>query len=296
VRELEVKHSEEQRRQALSEEYWNAIRPKPPSTSTPLAARRTGFENELRRGLDKRGYSHLESLLDEIRLAELAALVGSVHEAGWPAVWSFVYDELWSLAWEPPLRKVAETALGRPAFLVPHLAVHYVSASGEARGWHPHVDGRGRHSRLTTWVPLTDATLSNGCMYVVPTTTDESVQQAVEHYSNRKMSVGDVQRLLQHARALPAPVGSVLCWGFQLLHWGSVNEGSRVPRVSVAFEWIADTEEPYDDEQPLLSLDNDPPLFAERLKLIARAILTYEAFDPALLPFRALADELLAES
>src|SRR5438093_1083574 len=83
--------------------------------------------------------------------------------------------------------------------------------------------GRGRRNRLTTWVPLTDATLSNGCMYVVPKSTDERVQQAVENYSSRKMSMGDVQRLLQHARALPARAGSVLCWGFGLLHWGSVN-------------------------------------------------------------------------
>ena len=235
-------------------------------------------------------------MLHETRLAELAALVGSVHEAGWPAVWSFVYDELWSLAWEPPLRQVAETALGRGAFLIPHLAVHYVAAEGEARGWHAHVDGRGRRNRLTTWVPLTDATLSNGCMYVVPKSTDERVQQAVENYSSRKMSMGDVQRLLQHARALPARAGSVLCWGFGLLHWGSVNEGSRVPRISVAFEWIADGEEPGEAEKPLLSLDDDPPPFEERLRLIARATRTYHGFDPALSSARALADELLAES
>src|SRR5438046_922412 len=176
-RESDVERLDEQRREALSPEYWRTIRPKRTPTPAPLATRPTGFEDELRRGLDERGYVHLESLLHETRLAELAALVGSVHEAGWPAVWSFVYDELWSLAWEPPLRQVAETALGRGAFLIPHLAVHYVAAEGEARGWHAHVDGRGRRNRLTTWVPLTDATLSNGCMYVVPKSTDERVQQ-----------------------------------------------------------------------------------------------------------------------
>ena len=102
--------------------------------------------------------------------------------------------------------------------------------------------------------------------------------------------------LLQHARALPARAGSVLCWGFGLLHWGSVNEGSRVPRISVAFEWIADGEEPGEAEKPLLSLDDDPQPFEARLRLIARATRTYHWFDPALSSARALADELLAES
>jgi len=85
-----------------------------------------------------------------------------------------------------------------------------------------------------------------------------------------------------------------LVTGFGLLHWGSVNEGSRIPRVSVAFEWIAEGEEPGEDEKPLLSLDDDPPPFEERMRLIARAVRTYHGFDPALSSSRALADELLA--
>jgi len=285
----------EQLRKALSPDYWHDLRPEEGSMQRALAARTTGFEDELCRGLEKQGYSHLESLLDQTRLAELAGLVRSVHDSGWPAVWAFVYDDFWSLAWEPPLGTVAEAALGRGAFLMPHLALHYVAARGEARGWHPHVDGRARRNRLTTWIPLTDATLSNGCMYVVPRTSDESVQHAVEHYSNRKMSLRDVQRLLQHARALPASAGSVLCWDFGVLHWGSVNEGSAVPRISVAFEWIAETEKPRENEQPLLSIEHDRPSLEERLKLIAYAIRTYEGFDPALAPFTELADDLLAE-
>lgn len=252
-------------------------------------AAREGFEDDLVRQLAVRGYAQLDSLLGDARVSRLADVARAVREAGWPPVFSFAFDDFWAPAWGPPLRTVAEAALHGPVRLIPHLAVHYVAESGERRGWHPHVDGRRRARRLTTWVPLTDATLANGCMYVVPKTDDESVTRAVERYLNRKMSLRDVQLLLQHARALPVPAGTVLCWGFDLLHWGSVNRESPAPRVSVAYEWIAETEPPRENEEPLLDLDAALPSFEERLRFIARAVCTYEGFDSALSPFRQLA-------
>ena len=67
-RESDVERLDEQRREALSPEYWRTIRPKRTPTPAPLATRPTDFEDELRRGLDERGYVHLESLLHETRL------------------------------------------------------------------------------------------------------------------------------------------------------------------------------------------------------------------------------------
>lgn len=284
---------EDRRRDAHSSGYWTTLRPTFPGKQSASEHGR-GFELELRSGLEEHGYAHLEAILDRQRVEELLGLGDAVRSVGWPPVWSFVYDEPWALA-RDTLRPIAEVALDGPVALIPHLAVHYVSAAGESKGWHPHVDGRGRANRLTTWVPLTDATLANGCMYIVPRSSDESVNRAVAHYANRKMSVGDVQRLLQHARALPAAPGSVLCWGFGLLHWGSVHGGGAEPRVSIAYEWIADGEAPHDDELPTLLLDDELPSFAERLRFIARAIRAYHGFDATLEPFQALADEILEE-
>jgi hypothetical protein len=286
---------ETRRNDAVSPEYWASVRPVEPAVSSSTDTRTSGFQDDLLRQLNEQGYCRLESQLDKDRISWLARLVDSVREAGWPAVFAFVYDDFWSLAWDPPIRRVAETALGGPVFLIPNLAVHYVSVSAKARGWHPHVDGRGRARRLTTWVPLTDATLANGCMYVVPKPEKEGLlQTALARYAEKELSFLDVQCLLQHARAVPASVGSLLCWGFELLHWGSVRQDSPAPRVSVAFEWIARSEQPRNDDLPLLDLDQGLPSLDDRLRFISRAIRRYEDFDPALSRFTELGKDLLA--
>ena len=280
---------------ATSPEYWLGLGARQGIATERLGARTTGFEDDLIGQLQGRGYARIESLLNMQALAHLARLVETVRETGWPQVFAFMFDDFWALAAEPALRRVAEIALDGPVALIPHLAVHHVSGAGTARGWQPHVDGRNRPNRLSTWVPLTDATLDNGCMYLVPD-RDEPVRQAVDGYSSRNLTFRDVQQLLQNARALPAAAGSVLCWGFEMLHWGSRWNGSPTPRISVAFEWIAASEPPIENELPLLKLEDGYPAFETRLRFISQAICTYEGFDPALAPFRALGERVLEDS
>ena len=147
------------------------------------------------------------------------------------------------------------------------------------------------NNRLSIWVPLTDATLTNGCMYVVP--RGEDVKGAMARFNTSETTYADTVTLLQHARALPAPAGSVLGWGFDVLHWGSLSRNASAPRVSVAYEWLGPDGDPDEDELPLLDPDDGFPTLPERLDFIARAILSYHRFDIALLPFEDLAEQLL---
>lgn len=59
--------------------------------------------------------------------------------------------------------------------LFPYVWAHYVPPNSS--GWNPHVDtddtGDGANE-LTVWLPITDATLDNGCIYVVPGNADDA--------------------------------------------------------------------------------------------------------------------------
>lgn len=235
------------------------------------------------------GYFIESAVLPAAQTTALVAAIERLRTHRWHPLFAFVFDEFWALAWTSVIRGIATTLLGPTPRLRPWLAVHYVDVGG-SRGWPPHIDGTPSDNRLTTWVPLTDATLPNGCIYVVP--RSEDVAEAKTRFRSSETTHDDAETLLQHARALPAVAGSVLGWGFDVLHWGSVSLSAPAPRVSVAYEWLGPEGSPDERDLPLLGLDDGLPSLAERLDRIARCILGHYSFDPALLPFVELAKEL----
>jgi hypothetical protein len=98
--------------------------------------------------------------------------------------------------------------------------------------------------------------------------------------------------MLQGSRALPARAGSVLAWDFQVIHWSSLCNGAAEPRMSLAVELIGAAAQPADSERPLLDLASLPP-FEERLRAIAKGILSYQRFEPAALRYVGLARRIL---
>src|SRR5207244_2616081 len=105
-----------------------------------------------------------------------------------------------------------------------------------ASGWPPHCDDANRPNRVTVWIPLSDATLDNGCMYVVP----------------RDRAAADADARLQACRALPAAAGSILGWNFDVLHWGSTCTRPGEPRIAISQEFIAPGAATAADELPLV--------------------------------------------
>jgi Phytanoyl-CoA dioxygenase (PhyH) len=113
----------------------------------------------------KAGYFQAPKILSPRQLGELRSGVERVRDEGWPAVFTFVYDEFWAVLQTPSILRILESRLG-PRFKQNSLIwTYYVPTVDGSGGWPPHTDGRRRH--LTIWIPLTDATLDNGCMYVV---------------------------------------------------------------------------------------------------------------------------------
>jgi ectoine hydroxylase-related dioxygenase (phytanoyl-CoA dioxygenase family) len=153
--------------------------------------------------------------------------------------------------------------------------VWHVAADPGASGWGPHRDGNlgdgtlddGQDGLITVWIPLTEATPANGCMYVLPTDRDPLVPESLKVYGVARSDLAGV-------RSLPAAPGDVLGWNTRLLHWGGRSSVDAVaPRMSMSIYCQRRSAPRSNDD--FVALDGAIPL-RHRLGVISRAMLTYE--------------------
>jgi hypothetical protein len=215
------------------------------------------------------GYFQLPPCLPTELVGRLAEGVRNLHRAHIPPVFIFVYEELWDLT--RGLAPLISTVLGPGFRALPDMWAWCIEPRGSERGWQPHRDRdfhtlepNGLPGSLSLWIPLTDATPLNGCIYCLPACRDPNYllrrdEPEVPHP--------------QDARALPAAAGSVLGWNQALLHWGGRASGrARVPRISVSMELQRGDRPPL--ATPLLD-PQAPPAFERRLGLVGHQILQY---------------------
>lgn len=208
----------------------------------------------------------------DARLHALAPMIGQTVKKlvrfGLPPVLTWVYDEPWECFRR--LESVIGHFLGADYKLLPDFWAWHVNPRNNEAGWQPHRDKStgslapdGAPLSLTCWIPLSDATPLNSCMYVVPAYLDP----------NYNKGGGADLEIPYIARAIPAKPGDFLIWNQAILHWGGLtSEFGEEPRMSMALEFQRGDIAPF--RQPLL--DRDAPLsFSERVRLIARQILQY---------------------
>jgi ectoine hydroxylase-related dioxygenase (phytanoyl-CoA dioxygenase family) len=288
----------------LSGDYWTSLVPS--SSISPLAPAlpelplRAGEAAAVGRHVGQHGYAAVPVFLPAAALAPLNSTVDAVVAADWPPVFAFVFDALWSAARTAGVRALLDGTLGAAAHQVPHVWVHVVPAVAGARGWAPHKDGglaTRSPSRLSIWIPLTDASIENGCMYVLPR-SHPAASVLEGNWHTDTIGVAQAVELLSGARALPAAAGSALVWDFDLVHWSGTRTGGGVARRSLSFEFIGAGAEPAADEHPLIACGPADPLpsFETRLRFIAEGILQYSKHDPSVYRFRVLAERLLTQA
>ena len=191
-----------------------------------------------------------------------------------PVPFIFTYCEPWMI--QSKLSKVIKSLFGDEYCLLPEFWAWYVDPNNEEAGWGPHRD-KGRWSlfengepiSLTVWIPLTDATIDNSCMYVIPANRDSSYL-----LDDWKKDLIDLQNIV----ALPVKAGSPLIWNSNVIHWGSKSLRKNIsPRISVAFEVQISKIDPFNKPtiKPL-----EVPNFENRLKLICKQILQYSHMYP----------------
>lgn len=299
LRTLALRKEEVRTRLALASDrtYWKTLcpsfsicddasaMPEVPSFDAPTL-------NKVENDLTSRGYFLVEGAMAGSIIGPMLGCVEAVRKAGWPPVFAYIYDQLW-LVWRlAPVAQLLNATLGPSYRWIPHGWCHYVHPVTGASGWPPHVDGN-LSNRMSIWIPLTDATLDNGCIYVVPgnlNTAGIGERRPLKTASNLQM-----RELLQRGRALPARAGSVLGWHFRILHWGSVCHAAGDPRVSLVMEFIGAGERALDSELPLYDPRNGLPSLSQRLYAIGRAILQYKRFELRMRRYVDLARGLMRE-
>lgn len=262
--------------QSEDPEFWRQLNPHLTLTEQAHSRSAPGCVNDfLREGWRERlkedGYLQFDEVLDEKRVTALRRGVENVVAAKWPAAFCMVYDEYWNLF--AGLSSLLQPILGESYRLLPNFWAWHVDPSAQQAGWSPHRDSGpaslfadGMPKSATIWIPLTDATPLNGCMYLLPANQDPD-------YLNAGTRKHDIP--LQSIRALPAKAGSVLLWNQNVYHWGSRSSPrARTPRISIACEYRQADLPPM--REPLLD-PGQPPAFDLRSDLIVRLLVRYRS-------------------
>jgi len=270
-----------------------------------------------------------------MQTATASALVEAVAEleaAGWPAAFVWMYDEPWHhlcALWEG-----MEGLLGGEAVLEPSVFAYALrkppgrqeraeeasppsTTSADYVGSNfglPHRDYShdesysrdGELSTITLWIPLTDATIDNGCVYVLPREFDTEFDASSSKHHMRVASETaagtELAFNLAGARPLLAAPGQALGWTGNLIHWGSqcASDTKAGPRRSLGCVFrhpSAFAESREADGANLLAqgLTKERCLdmgLSERCKVICKSLLAYQAWYT--LGKEALPGELLA--
>ena len=206
-------------------------------------------------------------LLAPLLIGALRAGAARIKAAGWPATFLLLMDEPWQL-----VARLFE--LLEPVLMLPDMLEQQSENTGEVLEldldlfvWSldkglsdgryvngnfatPHRDSphganhdsAGRPTQLNVWVPLTDATLTNGCMWVLPKNCDPLFDKP-DHPQHMGAATRDPDGSLvcrfpiHHARPLPAPEGAIVAWQSNLVHWGAScapDAAVHTPRTSMA--------------------------------------------------------------
>jgi hypothetical protein len=258
---------------ASTRRFWTELNPElkieEPQVAS-LFAVDDAWRNDLLSDLLTEGYFHLGPRLPAEHVVRMRTALLRLRARRIPPVFMYVYDDFYNLSGY--LRGLLAVVLGDDFRVLPDLYAWCVEPGPSERGWHAHRDrgfeclrSNGMPKSISIWVPLTEATPWNGCMYVMPAGRDP-------HYVTRAKQY-DV-KALHDIRALPAEPGSVLGWTQALLHWSGRSSRRAVePRLSFSIEYQRGDEPAFNE--PLLDPQVLPP-FERRLGLIGKQIQQYQ--------------------
>jgi len=259
--------------------FWRELQP---ALSIDGTRSYEGFQlgdiGELMEQLRFEGHVNVPEVVPQELVVAMRDCIAKLAEREIPLAFAFVYDEAWQVF--QGLATFMEAALGTAYRALPDFWVWHVVPSESATGWSPHRDrvqptldrNNAPHS-LTVWVPFTDATPLNGCIYMLPAHLDDRFKQRVWDGEGNNQVVAP-----QNIRALPAAAGSLLAWNQAVLHWGGrASRLAQGPRSSAAFEFQRGDKAPFN--RPLLDPKRTPP-FQQRLGLVGKQVLQYRHMYP----------------
>ena len=231
--------------EARNPDFWRAMNPelsisdRPTVRDAPRARVDPAIVERATRQIADEGFLLSPPLLPRARVEALRLAAGRVVDAGFPSGFVCVYDQFYQAF--QGLDELFAPLLGDGYLMVLQGLWTYSIPAGDSGfgtwttapphrdvlGPDPRVVAHGVPSMINVWIPITDITPDDSCIYVVPAPGDP------DYFSDDRRVRPDRFRL-QDVRALPAPAGSVIGWSMHLVHWGS--RSSRLaagPRVAI---------------------------------------------------------------
>jgi hypothetical protein len=215
--------------------------------------------------LMEEGYLQTPPLFPIADITLLREAVERIVALGLPSGLAWVYDEFYGLM--ARLAPVVRPMLGPDPLMLPRdFWVFHISPGSHKRtgfgayGRHrdyfvdrSFIDG-GLPCVLNTWIPLTDVTTLDSCMYVVHPEGDDDYRAEVQEVRSEAVRLEDI-------RALPTPAGAVIAFSSRVAHWGSRSSRFATgPRIAVTCVLQRRDCEPFEKEV----VDLTQPLTWER--------------------------------
>lgn len=261
-------------------DFWRGVNPHLTITSDPFSHSLAPYafsEADIARAVKQSAVEGYLQSRPTIPPEECQALSQGIHQiiaAGFHPLYITLFDQYWQVMQR--ITSLLEPVLGPGCYPIGDYWAWCISPRTAGAGWGPHRDYQfksrtlredGRPTIVTAWLPFTDATTLNGCMYLIPMDRDANIPDHPEKYN-----FGD----LQDIRALPAAAGSVLAWNQYVMHWGGrCSQFADGPRISTGIYFQSGDYEPYVDKP----VDFKQPLpFERRLGFIASNMLNYHQY------------------
>lgn len=196
---------------------------------------------DVTKSLIDEGYFHVPFDSWDLPLDKMADCITRLKQLDIEPTWCFVFDEFWTLTTK--VHSYIESVLDKKYYKLPDIWAWHVDPAKEERGWKVHRDrgpgttfDDGSPKSLTIWIPLADATIENGCMYVVPQSKDPNCTKDDEsYYADWEEHFYDGMMVAVEAKA-----GDLLGWNQQILHWGGTPTNANAsPRISVSVEFVS---------------------------------------------------------
>jgi hypothetical protein len=219
--------------EAANPAFWLSLNPHLTITGHPLAGTPSPYDFDPAESeaaveqIKREGYFQTRPVLPVRDTEQIKQAILNIVEQGLPPLFALVYDEFWQVF--ARLSKVLSPVLGEDYKILADFWIFYVDPSEADAGWSPHRDHEfnreslrpdGRPTIVTAWIPFTDATPLNSCLYVLPLHLDPYYVRRLRGKKLKK-SVAVDTKILANIRALPAQAGSVIGFNQYLLHWGS---------------------------------------------------------------------------
>jgi hypothetical protein len=238
----------------------------------------------------------------DLELDALLQTMYAIRDAGLDPTWVYMYDATWRVV-ERFRASLEDECFGGATTLNFDVLAWFVDPTHDEKttAFTPHRDRQpddapgsfhadGMAKYCTIWLPLTNATPRNSCLYCVPKGIDPGYTAGdsddLDGPSPLEIALKD-KAAYQSVRALPVERGGAVCFTHRLIHWGSVGDGGRDgPRINLSFGF-ADPE--FEPAYLLNARRGTIPTVAERAGLIAGQMISYhERFPPSKAELRVL--------